>query len=70
MGFSFSDEIFDSITTITLNDSELIDFQKYSLVKRIHSGEAEGISICKNRNAVFPIIRLLSSSVMLRGLRC
>ena len=53
MGFSFPDEIFESITTITLNDSELIDFQKYSLVKRIHSGEAEGISICKNRNAVF-----------------
>ncbi|MBC2697593.1 MAG: hypothetical protein HF976_10485 [ANME-2 cluster archaeon] len=26
MGFSFPDEIFDSITTITLNNSELIDF--------------------------------------------
>jgi len=53
MGFSFPDKIFSSITTITLNDSELIDFQKYSQEKKIHFGEAEGISICKNRNAVF-----------------
>lgn len=53
MGFSFPDKIFSSITTITLNDSELVDFQKYSQEKNIHFGEAEGISICKNRNAVF-----------------
>lgn len=53
MGFSFPDKIFNSITTITLNDSELTDFQKYSHEKKIHFGEAEGISICKNRNAVF-----------------
>lgn len=53
MGFSFPDKIFNSITIITLNDSELIDFQKYSQERNIHYGEAEGISICKNRNAVF-----------------
>lgn len=53
MGFSFPDKIFSSITTITLNDSELVDFQKYSQEKNIHFGEAEGISICKNRDAVF-----------------
>ena len=53
MGFSFPDKIFSSITTITLNDNELIDFQKYSQEKKIHFGETEGIAICKNRNAVF-----------------
>ncbi|HJH30083.1 MAG TPA: hypothetical protein C5S51_10425 [Methanosarcinaceae archaeon] len=53
MGFSFPDTIFNNITTITLNDSELIDFQKFSQEKKIHFGETEGIAICKNRNAVF-----------------
>jgi predicted nucleic acid-binding protein len=53
MGFSFPERIFSGISTITLNDSELSDFQKFSQDGNIHFGEAEGISICKNRDAVF-----------------
>ena len=53
MGFSFPDKIFNSISTITLTDNELTYFQKVSQEKKIHFGETEGISICKNRNAVF-----------------
>ena len=31
----------------------MTDFQEFALNRRIHFGESEGLSICKNRNGVF-----------------
>ena len=36
-----------------MNSDELIVFQKFSQYNYIHFGEAEGVSICKNRGAIF-----------------
>jgi len=52
-GFLFPDRIFSRFTLISLQDEELEIFQEISRDERIHYGEAEGLSICKNRNAVF-----------------
>jgi len=30
-----------------------MDFQEFTLNRKIHFGESEGLSICKNRNGVF-----------------
>ena len=52
-GFSFPDKIFTNIPLITMNSDDLIFFQKFSQYNYIHFGEAEGVSICKNRGAIF-----------------
>lgn len=53
MGFSFPDRVFRKISITTLEEKEIKDFQKFSLDTRIHFGEAEGLSIAKNRKAFF-----------------
>jgi predicted nucleic acid-binding protein len=52
-GFSFPDRIFESIPVISLNQDEIETLQELSLKRWIHFGESEGISIAKNRGAIF-----------------
>ena len=52
-GFSFPDRIFKSIPVITLNQDERIMLQGIHKNRSIHFGEAEGLIISKNRNAIF-----------------
>ncbi len=52
-GFSFPDRIFESIPVISLNQDEIETLQELSSKRLIHFGESEGISIAKNRGAIF-----------------
>ena len=52
-GFSFPDRIFESIPVISLNQNERETLQKLSVKRLIHFGESEGVSIAKNRDAIF-----------------
>ena len=52
-GFSFPDRIFKSIPVISLNQDERIMLQDIPKNRSIHFGEAEGLIISKNRNAIF-----------------
>ena len=54
IGFDFPDRVFDSkIELTTLKPDELKDFETFVKMPHVHYGEAEGMSIAKNRNAVF-----------------
>ncbi len=53
MGFSFPRKVFNKIELATMSQQELRDFEKTAKNPKIHSGEAEGISIAKNRKGVF-----------------
>ncbi len=54
MGFSFPRKVFNSkIELATMSQRELGDFEKTAKNPKIHSGEAEGISIARNRQGVF-----------------
>lgn len=54
MGFIFPRKIFNSkIELTTMSQQELDDFEKTVKNPKIHSGEAEGITIARNRNGVF-----------------
>lgn len=52
-GFSFPDSIFESIPVILMEEKELELFQSFSKKTFIHFGEAEALSIAKNRKSVF-----------------
>lgn len=52
-GFSFPDRVFESIPVISLNQDEIEMLQELSLKRQIHFGESEGVSIAKNRGAIF-----------------
>ena len=52
-GFSFPDRIFKSIPVISLNQEERIILQDTPKNRSIHFGEAEGLIISKNRDAIF-----------------
>jgi predicted nucleic acid-binding protein len=52
-GFSFPDRIFRSIPVISLNQDERIMLRNMPENRSIHFGEAEGLIISKNRNAIF-----------------
>lgn len=52
-GFSFPDRIFKNIPVISLNQDERIMLQDIPKNRSIHFGEAEGLIISKNRNAIF-----------------
>ena len=52
-GFSFPDKVFKSIPVISLNQDERIMLQDIPKNRSIHFGEAEGLIISKNRNAIF-----------------
>ena len=52
-GFSFPDRIFKSIPVISLNQDERIMLHGMPKNRSIHFGEAEGLIISKNRNAIF-----------------
>jgi len=54
MGFDFPDRVFKSKVKLTaLKPDELKDFEIFVKMPQVHHGEAEGMSIAKNRNAVF-----------------
>ncbi len=53
-GFDFPEKVFKSrIELTTLNSGELNDFKFFVKMPQIHHGEAECMSIAKNRNMVF-----------------
>jgi predicted nucleic acid-binding protein len=52
-GFSFPNRIFRNIPVISLNQDERIMQQEIPKNRSIHFGEAEGLIISKNRNAIF-----------------
>lgn len=52
-GQSFPDKIFGSIPVITMEKSDFLVFQELSHEHSFHFGEAEGLSIAKNRGAIF-----------------
>jgi len=54
LGFDFPEKVFKSrIELTTLNSDELTDFKFFVKMPQIHHGEAEYMSIAKNRNMVF-----------------
>jgi len=54
LGFEFPDNVFESkIELTTLKQDEFKDFEKFIRNPSIHPGEAEGMSIAKNRSAIF-----------------
>jgi len=52
-GFSFPNRILRNIPVISLNQDERIMLQDIPKNRSIHFGEAEGLIISKNRNAIF-----------------
>jgi predicted nucleic acid-binding protein len=52
-GFSFTDIVFKSIPVVLIAQEELERFQSLSQKNFIHFGEAEALSIAKNRGAYF-----------------
>jgi predicted nucleic acid-binding protein len=52
-GLSFPDRIFDCIPVIIMEKNDFLVFQDFSHERSIHFGEAEGLSIAKNRGAIF-----------------
>jgi predicted nucleic acid-binding protein len=52
-GFSFPDIIIKSIPIISLSQKEREILQEITQNRSIHFGESEGISIAKNRGAIF-----------------
>ncbi len=54
LGFGFPENVFKSKIELTaLKDDEFRDFERFIKNPGIHPGEAEGIAMAKNRNAVF-----------------
>ncbi len=54
MGFNFPENVFNSnIQVITMDDKEITDFKDMAKNQNIHTGEAEGITIARNRKGVF-----------------
>jgi len=54
LGFEFPDRIFKSSVELTaLKQDELRDFEKFIENQGIHPGEAEGMTMAKNRDATF-----------------
>ncbi|MFO7966391.1 MAG: hypothetical protein R6U44_02200, partial [Archaeoglobaceae archaeon] len=49
----FPEGVFENTKQITLNEEEMENFRKFSQDKRIHTGEAEGVTIAKSRNSIF-----------------
>lgn len=52
-GLSFPDKVFESIPVIIMEKSDFLVFQELSHERSIYFGEAEGLSIAKNRSAIF-----------------
>ena len=54
LGFEFPDNVFKSNIELTaLKPDEFRDFEQFIRNRGIHHGEAEGMSIARNRNAAF-----------------
>lgn len=54
LGFIFPQKVFNSkIEIIAMDDTELNDFKETAKNPKIHNGEAEGMTIARNRKWVF-----------------
>ena len=52
-GYSFPDRIFEHFPIITMDGDDLKAFQDISKHSTVHDGEAEGLSICREKKATF-----------------
>lgn len=52
-GYSFPDRIFDHLSVITMDSDDLKAFHDISTDRSVHYGEAEGLSICREKKATF-----------------
>lgn len=52
-GYSFPDRIFEHFSVITMDGDDLKAFQDISKDSTVHDGEAEGLSICREKKATF-----------------
>ncbi|MGA9098314.1 MAG: hypothetical protein WB392_05215 [Methanotrichaceae archaeon] len=53
VGYSFPDKIFEHFPVITMDSDDLKAFQDISKDSTVHYGEAEGLSICREKEAIF-----------------
>ena len=52
-GYSFPDRIFGQLPVIAMDSDDLLAFQEISKESDVHYGEAEGLSICREKKAIF-----------------
>jgi len=52
-GYSFPDRIFEQLPVITIDRDDLKAFKDISTDSTVHYGEAEGLSICREKKATF-----------------
>ena len=52
-GYSFPDMVFEYFPVIAMDREDLKAFQNISKQSMVHDGEAEGLSICQEKNATF-----------------
>lgn len=52
-GYSFPDRIFEQLPVITIDRDDLRAFKDISTDSTVHYGEAEGLSICREKKATF-----------------
>jgi hypothetical protein len=52
-GYSFPDRVFEHFSVVTMDGDDLKAFQDISKDSTVHDGEAEGLSICREKNATF-----------------
>lgn len=52
-GYSFPDRIFEQLPVITIDRDDLKAFKDISTDSTVHYGEAEGLSICREKRATF-----------------
>lgn len=52
-GYPFPDRIFEHFPVITMDSDDLKAFQDISKDGTVHYGEAEGLSICREKKAIF-----------------
>jgi len=52
-GYSFPDRILEQLPVITMDGNDLKAFQEISKDSNVHYGEAEGLSICREKKAIF-----------------
>ncbi|MEI2763308.1 hypothetical protein [Methanothrix soehngenii] len=51
--YSFPDRIFEQLPVITMDRDDLKAFKEISTDSTVHYGEAEGLSICREKKATF-----------------
>jgi predicted nucleic acid-binding protein len=52
-GYSFPDKVLENLPVISMDADDLKAFQDISKDSSVHYGEAEGLSICREKDAIF-----------------